>query len=151
MTMVQNVGIRLLDLRFEHIQDRRSGGCAGNIWGSGCEVQGLGASGYARNKSETLFSKVGDLARYPTCVCERAKQSRRLCQGVASISRLLKMIGLFCKRDPEKRRYSAKETYNFKEPTNRRHPTPNFPCQITIKQTFRVSVRFSKVSSDRIF
>jgi len=42
--------------------------------------------------------------------------------GVATISRLLKMIGLFCKRALSKRRYSAKETYNFKEPTNRSHP-----------------------------
>jgi len=42
--------------------------------------------------------------------------------GVATISRLLKMIGLFCKRALEKRRYSAKETYNLKEPTNRSHP-----------------------------
>jgi len=32
---------------------------------------------------------------------------------------LLKNIGLFCKRALEKRRYSAKETYHFKEPTNR--------------------------------
>jgi len=42
--------------------------------------------------------------------------------GVATISRLLKMIGLFCKRAQEKRRYSAKETYDCKEPTNRSHP-----------------------------
>jgi len=41
--------------------------------------------------------------------------------GVATISRLLKMIGLFCKRALQKRRYSAKGTYNFKEPTNRSH------------------------------
>ena len=34
-------------------------------------------------------------------------------------------ICLFCKRDPQKRRYSAKETYNFKEPTNRSHPIRN--------------------------
>ena len=32
------------------------------------------------------------------------------------------MIGLLCKRALQKRRYSAKETYNFKEPTNRSHP-----------------------------
>jgi len=32
------------------------------------------------------------------------------------------MIHLFCKRALEKRLYSAKETYNFKEPTNRSHP-----------------------------
>ena len=41
---------------------------------------------------------------------------------VGTISRLLKIICLFCKRDLLKRRYSAKETYNFKEPTNRSHP-----------------------------
>jgi len=45
-----------------------------------------------------------------------------VCYGVATISRLLKFIGLFCKRALWKRRYSAKETYNFKEPTNRSHP-----------------------------
>ena len=42
--------------------------------------------------------------------------------AVASISRLLKIIGLFCKRVLWKRLYSAKETYNFREPTNRSHP-----------------------------
>ena len=41
---------------------------------------------------------------------------------VATISRLLKIIGLFCKRALQKRLYSAKETYNFKEPTNCSHP-----------------------------
>jgi len=35
-----------------------------------------------------------------------------------------KIIGHFCKRALQKRRYSAfaKETYNFEEPTNRSHP-----------------------------
>jgi len=33
-----------------------------------------------------------------------------------------KIIGLFCKRALQKRRYSAKETYQFEEPTNRSHP-----------------------------
>jgi len=42
--------------------------------------------------------------------------------GVASISRLLKIIGLFCKSTLQKILYSAKETYHFKEPTNRSHP-----------------------------
>jgi len=44
------------------------------------------------------------------------------CYGVATVSRLLKIIGLFCNRALQKRRYSAKETYDFKEPTNRSHP-----------------------------
>jgi len=42
--------------------------------------------------------------------------------GVATTSRLLTIIGLFCKRALWKRLYSVKETYNFKEPTNRSHP-----------------------------
>jgi len=45
-----------------------------------------------------------------------------LIPGVATISRLLNITGLFCKRDLEKRGYSAKETYHFKEPTHRSHP-----------------------------
>jgi len=35
---------------------------------------------------------------------------------VATVSGLLQIIGLFCKRALQKRRYPAKETYNFKEP-----------------------------------
>ena len=41
---------------------------------------------------------------------------------VASINRLLKILGFFCKRALWKSRYSAKETKNFKEPTSRSHP-----------------------------
>jgi len=48
--------------------------------------------------------------------------------GVAWISWLLKIIDLFCKRALYERRYSAKETYNFKEPINRSHPIGLF-CQ----------------------
>ena len=47
------------------------------------------------------------------------------CYGVATISRLLKIIGLFCKRALYKRRYSAKETYDLKEPTTCSHPIVN--------------------------
>ena len=52
--------------------------------------------------------------------------------GVATISRLLKMIGLFCRilsllwvsfayhfKEPTNRSH---QTYHFKEPTNRSHP-----------------------------
>jgi len=40
--------------------------------------------------------------------------------GVATISRLLENILLFCKREPYKRDlYSAKETYIFKEPNSK--------------------------------
>jgi len=42
--------------------------------------------------------------------------------GVATISRLLKMIGLFCRILSLLWVSFAKETYHFKEPTNRSHP-----------------------------
>ena len=48
--------------------------------------------------------------------------------GVATISRLLKIIGLFCKRALLKRPHSAKETCNFTEPTNRSHPIGRIMC-----------------------
>ena len=41
---------------------------------------------------------------------------------LATISRLLESIGLFCKRALQKRPILSKETYNFKEPNNRSHP-----------------------------
>jgi len=34
--------------------------------------------------------------------------------GVATISRILQILDLFCKRALQKRRYSAKEIYGFK-------------------------------------
>ena len=48
--------------------------------------------------------------------------------GVAAISRLLKSIGLFCKRALWKRRYSAEETYKFEEHTSHNHPIDLFSC-----------------------
>jgi len=48
--------------------------------------------------------------------------------GVATSSRLIQIIVLFCERALWKRRYSAKETYNFKEPTNRSHPIIHRAC-----------------------
>jgi len=42
--------------------------------------------------------------------------------GVVTISRVLKIIGLFCRISPLLWGSFAKETYHFKEPTNRSHP-----------------------------
>ena len=53
---------------------------------------------------------------------EKKKSQKMAVYGVATTSRLLEIIGLFCKRALSKRLYSAKETYNFQEPTNRSHP-----------------------------
>ena len=52
--------------------------------------------------------------------------------GVATISRPLKIKGLFCKRALLKRSYSAYETYNLKEPTNRSHPISDMTCSYVI-------------------
>ena len=38
------------------------------------------------------------------------------------MSRMLKSIGLFCKRALQKRPIFCKQTYVFKHPTNRSHP-----------------------------
>jgi len=46
----------------------------------------------------------------------------RYTYGVALVSRIDKIIGLFCKRDLLKRRYSVKETYNLIDPTDHSHP-----------------------------
>jgi len=42
--------------------------------------------------------------------------------GVATMRRLLKIIGLFCRIQSQLQGFFAKETYNFKEPTNRSYP-----------------------------
>jgi len=42
--------------------------------------------------------------------------------GLAMIRRLLKIIGIFCKISSLYNFSFAKETYHFKEPTNRSHP-----------------------------
>ena len=49
------------------------------------------------------------------CMCVRvyAQWTTPLRYEVASVSRLLKIVGIFCKRALEKRRHSAKETYQF--------------------------------------
>ena len=52
------------------------------------------------------------------------KSSVHICRyGVATISRLLKIIGLSCRISSLLQGSYTKETYNFKEPTNRSHPT----------------------------
>ena len=66
---------------------------------------------------ETIFCR-RDISQSLQCI----NNCCGLQYGVATNSRLLKIIGLFCKRTLQKRRYSANEPYHFKEPTNRSHP-----------------------------
>ena len=57
-----------------------------------------------------------------------ASLSRVISYEVATISRLPKNTRLFCKRALQKRLYSAKETYTFKEATNHSHPICSHAC-----------------------
>jgi len=51
---------------------------------------------------------------------------------VATISRLLKITGLFCRIQSLLYGSFAKETYNFKEPTNRSHPIVSVSLAISV-------------------
>ena len=58
------------------------------------------------------------------CVCFKGVVNTRIfLYGVATITRLLKIIGLFGRISYGS---CAKETCNFKEPTNRSHPIYSF-------------------------
>ena len=61
---------------------------------------------------------------YITCIHTHLFLSSICDYGVATISRLLKMIRLFCRISSLLYGSFAKETYNFKEPTSHSHPIP---------------------------
>ena len=61
--------------------------------------------------------------------------------GVASVSRINKIIGLFCKRVLYKRLCFAKETYNLIDTTDRSHPIDaSFSVAVQIKVRMCVCV-----------
>jgi len=68
--------------------------------------------------------------------------------GVAMMSRLLKNLGLICKRAQWKKLYSAKETYDFRKPTNCKVSIPDDPGsnlkRSTLKNTFQKNT-FQKI------
>ena len=70
-------------------------------------------------------------ARDPTLCINAYELVPQHVYGVATRSRLLKIIGLSCKRALQKRLYSAKPTYTFKEPTNRSHPIGELKCYLS--------------------
>jgi len=57
-----------------------------------------------------------------TNIYMRPQAARTTLHGVGTTRRINKIIGLFCKRALYKGRYSAKETYNLIDPTDRSHP-----------------------------
>ena len=72
------------------------------------------------------------------------------CYGVASISRIDKIIGLFCKRALQKRQYSAKETYNFIDPTDRSHPICDMTHSVCDMTHFMCDMTHSKCDMARL-
>jgi len=74
------------------------------------------------------------------------KLSDRTDNGVALVSRLLKMLGLFCKRALQKRQYTAKETYNLIDPTDRSHPILRIHISIPIYICAYIYVFFLHIS-----
>jgi len=78
-----------------------------------------------RREGESGNSTESSVARHKTWQILKSQLYSRCEYGVATIGRLLEILGLFCKKALEKRPYSANETYNFKEPTNRSHPIVN--------------------------
>jgi len=59
----------------------------------------------------------GSVYTYP-CMCGENVHIIESAHTCACVSRILKITGLFCKRALQKRLHFAKETYDFKEPTN---------------------------------
>ena len=68
-----------------------------------------------RVREESVWVTARERMCESMCVREHAWRCgfRVSLHGVATISRLLRIQGLFCKRALQKRLYSAKETYNF--------------------------------------
>jgi len=52
---------------------------------------------------------------------QTCRYSERYEYGVTTVSRLDKIVGLFCKRALKRRKYSAKETCNLIDSTKRSH------------------------------
>jgi len=65
---------------------------------------------------------------------EAAAMEEAKVEEAAALSRLLKITGLFCKRDLQKRLYSVKPTYAFKESTNRSHPIADAAPEAAVEE-----------------
>ena len=59
---------------------------------------------------------------------------------MATMSRLLEITGLFCRISSLLWGSFAKETYNFKEPTNRSHPIPETLPEIMLEAMLETMV-----------
>jgi len=70
--------------------------------------------------------------------------------GVATVSRLLKIIGLFCRILSLLYGSFAKEPCNFKELTNRSHPIPCGCSESDVKSTLTEYVKTEDVTTEHL-
>jgi len=80
------------------------------------------ATKYRSRLRKMTYKDKGSYESLPPCAHLYSTSLPKCRYGVATISRLLKIKGLFGKRALQKRPIFSKETCNFKEPTNRSHP-----------------------------
>jgi len=73
--------------------------------------------------------------------CSLSTYHARFRHGVAMTSRLLTNIGLFCWIQSLSWGSFAKETYVFREPTNRSHPTAKYHKLCRLKPTKSIDIR----------
>jgi len=77
------------------------------------------------------------------CIC--------ILYGVATISRVLKIIGLFCRISSLLQGSFATETCNFKEPTNRSHPISVLSVSVFCSQNICFCIlKSSHTCQDRV-
>ena len=89
---------------------------------------------YPQNDGKADFSEIFQRADILVTGKTSQKSVRyQIYYGVPTISRLLKITGLFCRISSFLWGSFAKETYNFKEPTNRSLPI----CAMTVRLTFQ--------------
>jgi len=87
------------------------------IIGLFCRISSLLSGSFAKETYNFARMSTKDIRMYTTAALENI-------YGVATISRLLQIRGLFCRISSLLYGSFAKETYNFKEPMNRSHPIP---------------------------
>ena len=68
------------------------------------------------SKARTHENSGADTSGYLSCLSYGVPMIFHKC--LTNVTRLLNIMGLFCKRALSKRLYSTKETYDFKEPSN---------------------------------
>jgi len=99
-----------------------------------------------------FFFNVRFFSQVVLCRSRNSDSCVRQClqYGVATMNRLLQIISLFCRISSVWQGSFAKETYNFKEPTNRSHPiVPFFVWSLVVRNFFSMQTSHVKRRTNR--